>query len=179
MGAQSAGSRVDLRECLENVRVEAGADAAELFLTPPAGCDMVMVAQVGKATRTFRERTRFRRGEGFPGLVAQTMKPLVCGDLRSDARYLRRSVLRQGFRGYVCTPVWGRGFLGSLNVAFRRDIPDESHILQVVEHAADRLGPAIELAASRRPRRCEPFPSIPPFRPGRVSTRRRARYWRS
>lgn len=147
---QPAGrKRLDLEAALDRLLGHTGAAAAELFLINPGGDEIVMAAQAGHAVRAFRERTWFTPGEGFPGIVGVTRVPLVCPDLAADARFLRQAVVRKGFRSFLGVPVWGRTFLGVLNVVFRRKDVDLEALISVVSGAAARLGLAIELERLR------------------------------
>lgn len=111
----------DLASALDRLLLVTGADAAELFLTAPPNGQLVLAAHRGRAPRAFRQIVCFDRGQGFPGIVAQSGEPLVSLDLAHDERYLRERVKHQGFRSYLCVPVWGAsGYLGSLHIASRR-----------------------------------------------------------
>jgi DNA-binding SARP family transcriptional activator/GAF domain-containing protein len=143
-------SALDLANALDRVLLATSADAAELFLSTPGSSSLLLAAHRGRSPRAFHQIARFEVGQGFPGLVAQTGEPLVSLDLRADERYLRTSVKEQGFRSYLCVPVWGSGeFLGSLNVAFRRRDDALQRLLPALVDEAGRLGMGLELARLR------------------------------
>jgi DNA-binding SARP family transcriptional activator/GAF domain-containing protein len=138
-------SSLDLGAVLDRVLSVTGADAAELFLAAPGGGYLALAAHRGRAPRAFREITQFEVGQGFPGIVASTGEPLLALDLPDDDRYLRSAVKREGFRFYLCVPVWGgSGLLGSLHVAARRR-PDPTVLPSPwLAAAARELGRAVE-----------------------------------
>ncbi len=82
-----------------------------------------MVLHRGQAAEAFWNRSRFRVGDGFPGLVAQTGEPIVSVDLAKDARFLRDAVVQAGFHQIACLPLKASGNLvGVLNVATRGQV---------------------------------------------------------
>lgn len=148
--AGRAETAIDLAQMLDRLLLALGADAAEIFLTAPAGRYLVLTAHRGQAPRAFCQIARFEPGQGFPGLVAATGEAILTRDLLHDERYLRTAVKRQGFRSYVCVPIWGiNGLLGTLDVASRSG--DDRLILQraFLEDVARELGCALELRRLR------------------------------
>lgn len=127
-----------------------GADAAELFLTNRSTSRVWTAAHLGAAASSFRERTEFGRGEGFPGIVIERDEPVVVADIGTDPRWLRGRVPERGFRGYLCAPVHGGGrILGGLSIASRGADASSPHQLPALLRAADRLGEWLELSRLR------------------------------
>lgn len=148
---ESALPDPDLTPFLDQVLALTGADAAELFLTDPTGKGRLMlVAHQGLFPRAFRQVTEFSPGQGFPGLVAQTGKPLLCSDVARDQRYLRLEVKRRGFRSYLCVPLRGvTGFLGSLHLVSRQELGRTATHLHLLGQLAGELAGVIELGRLR------------------------------
>ena len=118
---------------LKWLREAANADAAELFLAEPQGNDMLLAAYQGPFKTAFSQVTRFKTGEGFPGLVQAHGQPIVTGNLSDDPRYLRNSVKERGFLSYVCVPLPGpKGVMGVLNLASRRPEFDVDRALRLL-----------------------------------------------
>ncbi|MFN8159974.1 MAG: BTAD domain-containing putative transcriptional regulator [Solirubrobacterales bacterium] len=146
-----------------------GAEAAELFLAGRFTDRVWMAAHRGLASRAFRERVEFDRGEGLPGLVIERGEPIVLRKLAADRRYLRDRVRERGFRSYLCAPVHGGGrVLGSIHIASRRDDAPAADRLAALSEIADRLGERLEMARLRaRERLAEAMLSEPELDPKR------------
>ncbi|MBI2941780.1 MAG: GAF domain-containing protein [Chloroflexi bacterium] len=144
------GEGTDLAGTLDRLLLITGADAAEVFLAAPVGGQLVLAEHRGSARRAFRQIVQFAPGQGFPGLVAQSGDLLLSSDLPHDDRYLREQVKAQGFRFYLCVPIWGsHGLLGSLHIASRRH--PEAVVSQrlLLTGLARHLAVALELARLR------------------------------
>ena len=102
----------------------------------------------GEATEAFLEITRFSPGEGYPGIVAETGKPLLVHDLDQDARFQRQRVKEEGFRTFFALPLRRTGeTIGVLAVAARDasalTSDDELRLLELI---ADHIATAVENA---------------------------------
>lgn len=143
-----------LRSALGVLVRATGADDGEIFLCEPEGKDPLLCVWVGPDGDALAERTRFRFGHGFPGIVVATGKPLcVKGGLPDDARYLRRAVVDAGVRSQVAAPLSdSRGILGSIHLMSRRDDFPVERVLDLLERTAAPICAAIraELAALRQ-----------------------------
>ncbi len=96
-------------------------EAGEIFLLDEARGEVVLARHRGLVPEAFREISRFKLGEGFPGRVAQTGEVLITYDLAKDLRFLRRQVIEAGFRTFVSLPLKTRGkMVGTLDVATRQ-----------------------------------------------------------
>lgn len=108
-----------LDRALDTILAITSAETAEIWLAED-GRDLVLKSNRGAASDLFHAHTRFRMGEGFPGLAAQTRSPTVTHDLARDPRFLRSEVKDAGFQTYCALPLLHReGLLGVLGVAAR------------------------------------------------------------
>ncbi|MBI2166241.1 MAG: GAF domain-containing protein [Chloroflexi bacterium] len=144
-------SPVDLDELL-NVSLDTviqvtSTDAAEMWLMEADG-ELVMRCHRGAHREAFLERTRFAVGEGIPGLVAQSLEPVVVHDLASDSRLLRQEVARAGFRTFCALPLrYQRKLVGVLAVAaLSAEALKEQRQLHLLESIGEWLALAIENA---------------------------------
>jgi two-component system sensor histidine kinase DevS len=132
-----------LASVMNYMKVEAG----EIFLLEDDKQTLRMVLHRGQAAEAFWNRSRFRVGDGFPGLVAQTGEPIVSVDLASDARFLRDAVVQAGFQQIACLPLKASGNLvGVLNVATRGQSPFDGRDIQLLSAVGNWAGLAIENA---------------------------------
>lgn len=99
----------------------------------PVTGDIVLAAHRGPFKKAFFQFTRFRAGEGYPGIIVARKEPIFTTDLQTDPRYLRTQVKDLGFRSYLCVPIeFGNDLAGSLNFAsreYRRDYPQYKSLL--------------------------------------------------
>jgi two-component system sensor histidine kinase DevS len=125
------------------MKVEAG----EIFLLDDDKQTLRMVLHRGQAAEAFWTHNRFRVGDGFPGLVAQTGEPIVSVNLAKDARFLRDAVVQAGFQQIACLPMKSSGnMVGVLNVATRSQTPFDGRDLQLLTAVGNWAGLAIENA---------------------------------
>lgn len=138
-------------EALDYLLTAAQASAAELYLVEPEGTAVVLVCHIGDARQAFtQERARFRRGEGFPGLTLATGSLLISGELSREARFIRDSVKREGFRQYISAPIIGpSGCHGGIGLAFRIPRPEIQHLTPVITAVCAVLGLRIEAARAQ------------------------------
>ncbi|MBM2826740.1 MAG: hypothetical protein HW403_804 [Dehalococcoidia bacterium] len=95
-----------------------GVEWAEVWLVE--GQEVVMKAHRGAAAEAFLERTRFKLGEGFPGIVARTGNPLIAHHLPEERWFLREGVKKAGFNTFGAWPLINQGrILGVFAVASR------------------------------------------------------------
>ncbi|MBI2304297.1 MAG: GAF domain-containing sensor histidine kinase [Chloroflexi bacterium] len=144
-------SSVDLDELLDasldTIIEVTSADAAEMWLMEADG-ELAMVCHGGAHREAFLERTRFPVGEGIPGLVAQSLEPLVVHDLPSEPRFLRQGVTRAGFQTFCALPIrHQRKLVGVLAVAaLSAEALREPRQLRLLESIGEWLALAIENA---------------------------------
>jgi signal transduction histidine kinase len=125
------------------MKVEAG----EIFLLEDDKQTLRMVLHRGQAAEAFWTKSRFRVGDGLPGLVAQTCEPIISSDLASDGRFRRDAVVRAGFHQFACLPLKSSGnMVGVLNVATRSQAPFDARDIQLLAAVGNWAGLAIENA---------------------------------
>ena len=120
--AVSGSLRLDevLEQALDATLAALDMEAGEIFLLDEDRGEVVLRLHRGLFPEAFREISRFRLGEGFPGRVALAGEPLVTTDLASDLRFLRKEVAAAGFRSLACMPLTAGGkVIGTLDVATR------------------------------------------------------------
>ncbi len=121
--SEAATSSLDLPEvldeALEAILAVTSAESAEVWLMEDNGV-LTLERHHGLAPEAFHERTRFKMGEGLPGLAAQAGCPVVVHDLGADARFLRQQVKDLGFQTFCALPLrHGEQTVGVLAVAAR------------------------------------------------------------
>ena len=136
-----------MTEALDQVLAVSQAEVGEIFLLNEASEEMVLALQRGGFTEPFQTVRRFKRGEGFPGQVAATGRPLVSTDLAHDVRYLRRSVVEAGFQAYACIPLLVKGkVVGTLGLAARDPATFDPANLALLTGIGHQIGVAVENA---------------------------------
>lgn len=124
--AEAVASSLELEEILdhtlEKVMEHLEVEAGEIFLTEEGRQGLRLALHRGEAADAFWTRDRFRFGEGYIGIVAQTGKPLTSGNPQKDLRYLRPAVIEAGFHCMACVPLTVSGsVIGVMSVATRRE----------------------------------------------------------
>ncbi len=151
---KAASSSLDLDELLrlslDTIIEVTAAEAAEIWLADEEG--LAARCHRGADPEAFLERTRFRVGEGIPGLVAGSRAPLLVHDLGSDPRFLREGVVRAGYHSFCAVPLGYRERLvGVLAVAARSpDALRRSDEVSRLEAIGERLAAAIMNAELHR-----------------------------
>ncbi|MBI2887598.1 MAG: GAF domain-containing protein [Chloroflexi bacterium] len=124
-----------------------GVEEAEVWLV--VGQEVVMQMHRGPFASAFMERTRFKLGEGFPGIVAQTGRPLIAHHLSEERWFLRQQVKKAGYNTFGAWPLIHEGkVLGVLGLASRSPEaltrPSELRLLDgVIEHLAVAIATAL------------------------------------
>ena len=91
-----------------------------LLLDEEAG-EVVLSKHRGQCLEAFVEISRFKLGEGFPGLAVPSGEILSTSELGEDLRFLRTSVVKAGFRTFASVPLKVKGkAIGTLEVAAKR-----------------------------------------------------------
>ncbi|MBI2849078.1 MAG: GAF domain-containing protein [Chloroflexi bacterium] len=136
-----------LHRALEKVMEVTRADAGEIWFLDEAREEVVLKAHRGLYPDVFKEITRFRLGEGFPGRVAQTGETIVINDLPEAAGFQRKGVLQRGFRSFAGIPLKSRnkvfGVMGMAAMSDSRFPPTEVSLLTSI---GNQIGMAIENA---------------------------------
>jgi signal transduction histidine kinase len=112
------------------MKVEAG----EIFLLEEDKSTLRMVLHRGQAAEVFWTHNIFRVGEGYPGIVAKTRKPMVGRHLADDTNFLRDAIVQAGFQQIACIPMLsGENLMGVMSVTTRNTEPfDERSVLLLV-----------------------------------------------
>jgi transcriptional regulator with GAF, ATPase, and Fis domain len=120
------------------------AEACEVWLREHS--ELVLARQHGMDEEAFRQRSRFRLGEGLPGATAASGEPVVVHDLSSDPRFVRTHVVELGFRSFGAFPlVRGGETIGVLGVAARSATAFSS----AMERPCWRIGEQLAVAIGR------------------------------
>jgi signal transduction histidine kinase len=137
-----------LSRALDRVLEVTGAESGEIFLQEEHSGDLVLHAFHGIYAEAFREMTRFKQKEGFPGLIAVTGVPLVVNGLREDPRFLRKAVKDAGFQSYAGLPLRSKGKIVGVMGVFAMDPGRlKSEDLDLLAALGNQIGLAIEHAS--------------------------------
>ncbi len=136
-----------LSASLDTIIQVTAADAAEAWLLENEE-ELVMRCHRGADREAFLERTRFPIGEGIPGVVAQTLKPMVVHDLPSNPTFLRESVIKAGYHTFCALPLrYQDRLVGVLTVAaLSPDALQSPRQLRLLEGISEWLALALENA---------------------------------
>jgi signal transduction histidine kinase len=125
------------------MKVEAG----EIFLLEEDKSTLRMVLHRGQAAEAFWTKNFFQLGEGYPGIVAQSRKPLVSRSLVDENKFLRSAIIKAGFQQIACIPLMsGDNLMGVMSVAARSADPFEERSIQMLTAVGTWAGLAIENA---------------------------------
>jgi DNA-binding response OmpR family regulator/signal transduction histidine kinase len=147
-----ATSTLELDEILERtlpVMLEGtGADAAEIWILNAETGMLELKAQQGEPREPFFERQTYNIGEGFPGIAASSLQPIVSYDLLNDPDVLRKQIADAGFSVLSAFPlILQDSPTGVLCVAFRNPdhtmTDDQDRLLRKM---ADQLAIAVQNA---------------------------------
>ena len=138
----SLGDMLDA--ALDEILGVTSAEAGEVWLLDRR--ELVLTRQRGMDEEAFRQRTRFRLGEGLPGVAAQRDTPLVVHDLPLDPRFVRPHVIELGFQTFGAFPLTTGGkTVGVLGVAARNTTAFSEDMEQrLLEGIGEQLAVAIE-----------------------------------
>lgn len=149
--ASTLTSSLDLNEILNKtlrlvmnyMKVEAG----EIFLLEEDKTTLRMMLHRGQAAEAFWTRNVFVLGEGYPGIVAKTGRPLLSDNLENDENFLRKAVVAAGFKQVLCIPLMsGENVMGVMSVSSRSKAPYEERSVQMISAVGSWAGLAIENA---------------------------------
>ncbi len=122
-------------------------DAGEIFLLDEDKKTLRTVLHRGQAAEAFWTKSRFQVGEGIVGLVAQSGQRMIVTDLAQEARYLRPSIVKEGFRQIADFPLKSSAnLMGVMSIATRNSKPFEEESLKFLDGVANWAGLAIENA---------------------------------
>lgn len=134
-----------LSRSLDTIIEVTSADGAEIWLKE-GDEELVMRCHRGVHSEAFLEQTRFRMGEGIPGIVAQSREAIMSHDLPSDTRFLRQKMTDAGFHTFYALPLlYQDKLVGVLAVAaLSADAVKEQRELRLLESIGDWLALATE-----------------------------------
>jgi len=125
------------------MKVEAG----DIFLLEEDKITLRMVLHRGQAAEAFWTRNIFHVGEGYPGLVAKTRKPIIGRQIANDTNFLRDAVVQAGFQQIACIPLMAsENLMGVMSVATRANDPFDERSVQLLTAVGTWAGLAIENA---------------------------------
>ena len=125
------------------MKVEAG----EIFLLEEDKTTLRMMLHRGQAAEAFWTHNIFRVGEGYPGVVAETCRPLICTDLANDPNFQREAVVKAGFHQVLSFPlVSGERVMGVMSIATRSKAAFEDRSVQMLTAVGAWAGLSIENA---------------------------------
>ncbi len=136
-----------LEQSLDTIVEVTSVDAAEVWLMDGED-ELALRLHRGARRDAFLTQTRFRVGDGLPGVVAKDLTRILVHDLPSDARFQRDQVVEAGFHTYCAIPMLSRGeFQGVLTVAGMSEesmkVPWELRLLDAI---SERVALAVENA---------------------------------
>ncbi|GAB4401182.1 MAG: GAF domain-containing protein [Anaerolineales bacterium] len=132
-----------LGHVMNYMKVEAG----EIFLLEEDKTTLRMMLHRGQAAEAFWTRNIFQVGEGYPGVVAQTGRPVICSDLANDPNFLREAVVKAGFHQVLSIPlVSGERVMGVMSIATRSKASFEDRSVQMLTAVGAWAGLSIENA---------------------------------
>lgn len=154
VAATLAGSlNVDeiLEQTLTRVMDHLGVEAGEIFLREESERELRLALHRGQFAEAFLTKDRFRLGEGFVGIVAETGKAMLTTDLKNDMRYLRPAVVAAGFNRLICIPLTARGaVVGVMSVATRLERHFDEREINLLTAIGNWAGITIENARLHR-----------------------------
>lgn len=125
------------------MKVEAG----DIFLLEEDKTTLRMVLHRGQAAEAFWTRNIFSVGDGYPGIVAKSRKPLVGRQLANDSNFRRDAVVEAGFQQIACVPLLsGENLMGVMSIATRTNDPFDERNVQMLVAVGAWAGLAIENA---------------------------------
>jgi two-component system, NarL family, sensor histidine kinase DevS len=125
------------------MKVEAG----EIFLLEEDKTTLRMMLHRGQAAEAFWTRNTFRVGEGYPGIVAQTGRPLISSVQPNDPNFLREEVVKAGFHQVLSIPlVSGERVMGVMSIATHSKSHFEDRNVQMLSAVGAWAGLSIENA---------------------------------
>jgi signal transduction histidine kinase len=155
----TASTTLELDELLQAMLDQAvrlfAAQAGEAFIYDPLEAVYRLIVHRGEAPEAFFSVDRFRIGQGFIGLVAETGKPIWTSALGEDPRFKRQPVVEAGFETFVSVPMTSGGaVVGVISLAFHGKREIDEREVGLLEAVGAGIGVAVENARlSRQARR--------------------------
>lgn len=137
-----------LETALDKLIENLGFAYAEIFLLDETRQRLYPRAHRGISLEFARELESFKVGEGLPGIVAQTGKPLFIAELERDPRFLRRLAGRQKLKSGLGIPLIAhKRVVGVMNIFSESAEPPTESDLQLLNAVGSQIGIAIENAS--------------------------------
>lgn len=125
------------------MKVESG----EIFLLEEDKTTLRMMLHRGQAAEAFWTQNVLHVGEGYPGMVAKTGKPLISDNLAEEPAFLREAVVQAGFKQIACVPLFsGEQLMGVMSLFTRSSVPFEDRSTEMLAAVGTWAGLAIENA---------------------------------
>jgi two-component system sensor histidine kinase DevS len=123
--AAALSSTLDLQmiidQTLTHVIDYLGVEAGEIFLKEDGEKVLRLALHRGDSAEAFWTRNIFAIGEGAIGIVAETGKPLINLNPKTDLRYLRQSVAKAGYECIAVIPLTAHAnVIGVMGIATRQ-----------------------------------------------------------
>lgn len=107
-----------LDQTLDRVMSRLNVEAGEIHLNEEGRQSLRLALHRGESVDAFWKRERFRFGEGYIGIVAQTGKPLVKLDIQKNLHFLNPAVVEAGICCMAFVPLTALGnVVGVISVA--------------------------------------------------------------
>jgi GAF domain-containing protein len=162
--AATVGESLDLdevlNEALDKTLQVMEVDAGGIYLLDDEAGVLTIAVQRGLSPQFVAKIDRLTVGEGFSGRVAQSVQPLVVGNLSTDPRLTRTVVREEGLQSLAVVPLSCRGkSLGTLFVSTYRHREFSEQDIQLLASIGHQIGVAIENARlfEAEQRRAEEF----------------------
>ncbi len=128
-----------------------GAQAGEVWLIEPGDRSVVFVGHQGAHRLAFTQITHFGPGEGFPGVILLTRRPVYTDRLPEQPFVLRSRLRHSGLQAYVGIPLTGAGggLVGTIGVAFQEPRVDFGRALRLLGWVGTPLGLKIDASLTR------------------------------
>jgi len=136
-----------LNKTLGHVMTYMKVEAGEIFLLEEDKTTLRMMLHRGQAAEAFWTRNVFHIGEGYPGIVAQTGRPLISKNLAEDPNFMRDAIVKVGFHQILSIPlVSGEQVMGVMSFATRSKATFEDRSVQMLTAVGAWAGISIENA---------------------------------
>ncbi len=136
-----------LDQTLRRVIDYMGMEAGEVFLREEGRRELRLALHRGEAPEAFFTRDHLAVGECFVGRVAMLGETMISTSLETDIRFIRKSIVKAGFRCLACIPLKARTkVVGVLSVASREERTFTERELELLEAIGTWAGIAIENA---------------------------------
>ncbi len=125
------------------MKVESG----EIYLLEEDKTTLRLMLHRGQAPEAFWTQNVLLVGEGYPGIVAKTGKPIISANLAEEPEFLREDVVKAGFKQIACVPlISSEHLMGVMSLFTRSSVPFEERSTEMLTAVGNWAGLAIENA---------------------------------